>query len=80
MKGMRTSAVFYLSKAQARPNLNLQKNIRAASVPARGGYTAMSIQDYSRISDERSQFLNFLLTPNPAGIPAVSEYGVLKAA
>ncbi len=39
----------------------------------------MSIQDYTRISNERSEFLNFLLSPNPSGIPA-TEYGVLKAA
>ena len=62
-----------------RPHVTAQKNISAASVPARGGYTAMSIQDYTRISNERSEFLNFLLAPNPSGIPA-TEYGVLKAA
>lgn len=77
---MRIRAVLTLSNAQNRPHLNVQKNISASSVPARGGYSAISLQDYSRISDERSEFLNFLLTPNPAGVTSVSEYGVLKAA
>lgn len=62
-----------------RPHISVQKSISAASVPARGGFTAMSIQDYTRISYERSEFLNFLLSPNPSGIPA-TEYGVLKVA
>lgn len=62
-----------------RPHIALQASIQAASVPARGGYSAMSIQDYSRISSERSEFLNFLLSPNPQGIPA-SGYGLLRAA
>lgn len=77
---MRISAVLTMSNAQNRPHINVQKNISAASVPARGGYAAISLQDYSRISDERSEFLNFLLAPNPAGITSVSEFGVLKAA
>lgn len=65
--------------SNTRPHITLQKNISAASVPARGGFAAISIQDYARISNERSEFLNFLLAPNPSGIPA-TEYDVLKAA
>lgn len=79
-KGMRISAVLIMSNAQNRPHINLQKNIFTAAVPARDGYSAISLQDYSRISDQRSEFLNFLLAPNPAGVTSVSEYGVLKAA
>ncbi|WP_188359551.1 nuclease PIN [Rothia aerolata] len=63
----------------ARPHENIQKNFKAASVPARGGFSAISIQDYTRISNERSEFLNFLLAPNPHGIPA-TEQGVFKVA
>ena len=56
-----------------------QEKLRAAAVPARGGYTAVSIQDYTRISSQRDEFLNFLLLPNPEGIPAV-EYAGLRVA
>lgn len=65
--------------SKPRPHISVQANISAASVPARGGFTAMSIQDYTRISNERTEFLNFLLAPNPSGIPS-TEFGVLKAA
>ncbi|MDO4252009.1 MAG: nuclease PIN [Rothia sp. (in: high G+C Gram-positive bacteria)] len=63
----------------ARPHENIQGSIQAKAVPARSGFLAMSIQDYTRICQERSEFLDFLLTPNPAGIPA-TRYGLLKAA
>ena len=55
------------------------ESLRAAAVPARGGYTAVSIDDYSRISSKRDEFLNFLLLPNPEGIPAI-EYAGLRVA
>lgn len=61
------------------PARSYQENLRAASVPARGGYQAVSIQDYARISSKRDEFLNFLLLPNPEGIPAV-EYAGLRVA
>mgnify|MGYP007053498946 CR=1 FL=1 len=56
-----------------------EQRLRAAAVPARGGYTAVSIDDYSRISSKRDEFLNFLLLPNPEGIPAI-EYAGLRVA
>ncbi|QRZ62643.1 nuclease PIN [Rothia sp. ZJ932] len=62
-----------------RPTESFARDLVSASVPARGGYSAISIQDYTRISNARGEFLNFLLTPNPAGIPS-TDYGVLKAA
>ena len=34
---------------------------------------------YSRISSKRDEFLNFLLLPNPEGIPAI-EYAGLRVA
>jgi len=61
------------------PTRTYQEKLRAAAVPARGGYTAVSIQDYTRISSQRDEFLNFLLLPNPEGIPAV-EYAGLRVA
>ncbi len=63
----------------ARPHETIQKNLSTVAVTARGGYSAVSIQDYTRISNERSEFLNFLLTPNPSGVPA-TEYGALQVA
>ncbi|MFW0121893.1 nuclease PIN [Rothia sp. CCM 9419] len=60
----------------ARPQHNIQT---VSSAQTRGGYAAVSIQDYTRISHERSEFLNFLLSPNPHGIPN-QEYGILQAA
>lgn len=77
---MRVSAVHHMSVAQNLPHQNFQQSLKAVSVVARSGYAAVSIQDYSRISDERSEFLNFLLTPNPAGVPVLSQQGVLRAA
>lgn len=77
-KGMRESAVWIMTTT-ARPHQTLQNNLNAVAVVARGGYTAVSIQDYTRISNERTEFLNFLLTPNPAGVPS-TESGVLQAA
>ena len=61
------------------PSRSYQESLRAAAVPARGGYTAVSIDDYSRISSKRDEFLNFLLLPNPEGIPAI-EYAGLRVA
>ncbi|MDO5750232.1 MAG: nuclease PIN [Rothia sp. (in: high G+C Gram-positive bacteria)] len=61
------------------PSRTFQESLRAASVPARNGYTAVSIQDYERISSRRDEFLNFLLLPNPEGIPAI-EYAGLRVA
>ncbi len=68
-----------MSNTITRPTESFTNDFVAASVPARGGYAAISIQDYTRISNARGEFLNFLLTPNPSGVPA-TEYGVLKAA
>lgn len=65
--------------SNTRPHVTLQKNRSVAATPACGGFVAISIQDYARISNERSEFLNFLLAPNPSGIPA-PEYGALKVA
>lgn len=64
------------------PNRTYQENLRAAAVPARGGFAALSIQDYTRISSQRDEFLNFLLLPNPEGIPALDamEYAGLRVA
>lgn len=61
------------------PSRSYQESLRAAAVPARGGYTAVSIDDYSRVSSKRDEFLNFLLLPNPEGIPAI-EYAGLRVA
>ena len=61
------------------PSRSYQESLRAAAVPARGGYTAVSIDDYSRISSKRDEFLNFLLLPNPEGIPAI-QYAGLRVA
>lgn len=69
----------WLMNTTARPHENIQNNFKTTSVPARGGFSAISIQDYTRISNERSEFLNFLLAPNPTGVPS-TEYGVLKVA
>lgn len=69
-----------MSTTVTRPTESFANDLVLASVPARGGYAAISIQDYTRISNARSEFLNFLLAPNPAGSPAVADYGVLKAA
>lgn len=61
------------------PTHSYQENLRAVAVPARGGFTAVSIQDYSRVASERDEFLNFLLLPNPEGVPAL-EYAGLRVA
>lgn len=68
-----------MSTTVTRPTESFAKDLVSASVPARGGYAAISIQDYTRISNARGEFLNFLLAPNPEGVPA-TDYGVLKAA
>ena len=39
----------------------------------------VSIDDYSRISSKRDEFLNFLLLPNPEGIPAIEIAGLRVA-
>ncbi|WP_346845048.1 nuclease PIN [uncultured Rothia sp.] len=75
---MRESAVWHMTTT-ARPHEIIQKNLQTVAVPVRGGYSAVSIQDYTRVTNERSEFLNFLLSPNPSGVPA-TEYGVLRAA
>ncbi len=69
----------FISSIPLTPARSYQENLRAASVPARGGYQAVSIQDYARISSKRDEFLNFLLLPNPEGVPAV-EYAGLRVA
>ncbi|MBD9232393.1 hypothetical protein [Rothia mucilaginosa] len=61
------------------PSRSYQDSLRAAAVPARGGFTAVSIDDYSRISSKRDEFLNFLLLPNPEGIPAIEIAGLRVA-
>lgn len=68
----------WIMNTTARPNTPQQHN-PAAPQHSQNGLRAVSLQDYTRISNERTEFLSFLLTPNPHGIP-VSEYGVLKAA
>ena len=72
--GSATEAVISLN-----PSRSYQDSLRAAAVPARGGFTAVSIDDYSRISSKRDEFLNFLLLPNPEGIPAIEIAGLRVA-
>ena len=72
--GSATEAVISLN-----PSRSYQDSLRAAAVPARGGFTAVSIDDYSRISSKRDECLNVLLLPNPEGVPAIEIAGLRVA-
>ena len=61
------------------PTRTYQENCAPPQYQHAEGTTAVSIQDYTRISSQRDEFLNFLLLPNPEGIPAV-EYAGLRVA
>ncbi len=78
LKGKRTLRAQTVM-SDLRPYQAHQKNLSTAAIPVYAGCSAISIQDYSRINNERSEFLNFLLAPNPAGIP-VTEQALLTAA
>ena len=61
------------------PSRSYQDSLRAAAVPARGGFTAGSGRESFLISSKRDEFLNFLLLPNPEGIPAIEIAGLRVA-